>query len=434
MTIFGIDSAQVAALVGAVRPSSTHSGRTTADGSGAGEWDIPPGGRESGAAVEGGCADTFARGVWSTLVEPGDGDAGVLVASLGAADALTALVDEWPAARIVAAVTERDVVAGDRLASSLPDALARWRPRLRRANAMHAFELAARVGARLIVPSDAVWPAGVDDLGAHAPLSLWLRGTGEACESLERSIALVGARAATGYGGHVAMEAAAGLVDRGFAIVSGAAYGIDGTAHRTALASRGSTVAFLAGGVDRFYPAGHDDLLARIVQRGAVLSELACGTAPTKWRFLQRNRLIAAASQATIVVEAGWRSGSLNTASHAAELGRPVGAVPGPITSPASVGCHRLIRDYIAVCVTNAAEMAELVDGLAVSDPARDAADRGPEQIRVLDALSRRAARHLDDVARRCGMSPASVGSVLGLLQLEGAVAEREHGWVLATR
>ncbi|MDF2576486.1 MAG: dprA, partial [Agromyces sp.] len=166
-----------------------------------------------------------------------------------------------------------------------------------------------------------------------------------------RSIALVGARAATGYGEHVTMEASAGLVDRGFAIVSGGAYGIDGMAHRAALASRGVTVAFLAGGVDRFYPLGHEALLARIADTGAVVSELPCGSAPTKWRFLQRNRLIAAAADATVVLEAGMRSGSLNTAGHAAALGRPLGAVPGPVTSPASAGCHRLLREFDAVCV-----------------------------------------------------------------------------------
>ncbi len=156
------------------------------------------------------------------------------------------------------------------------------------------------------------------------------------------------------------MEASAGLVDRGFAIVSGGAYGIDGMAHRAALASDGTTIAFLAGGIDRFYPLGHESLLTRIAQTGAVVSELPCGAAPTKWRFLQRNRLIAAASQATVVLEAGIRSGSLNTAGHAAALGRPLGAVPGPVTSPASAGCHRLLREFDAMCVVDADQMAEL--------------------------------------------------------------------------
>ena len=209
-------------------------------------------------------------------------------------------------------------------------------------------------------------------------------------------------------------------------------------AHRAALASSGQTVAFLAGGVDRFYPSGHDALLSRIVEMGAVISELPCGSQPTKWRFLQRNRLIAAASAATIVVEAGWRSGSLNTAGHAAELGRPLGAVPGPVTSAASAGCHRLIRDFDAICVTNASEMAELapmpgaVDSPVEADPGdRSAPDRSaPEQTRVIDGLSIRSARTVQDVAARTGLSIAGVQSVLGTLELDGAAVEREHGWL----
>jgi DNA processing protein len=192
------------------------------------------------------------------------------------------------------------------------------------------------------------------------------------------------------------------------------------------------TVAFLAGGVDRFYPSGHDALLTRIVESGAVMSELPCGQAPTKWRFLQRNRLIAAVSQATVVLEAGWRSGSLNTAGHAAQMGRPLGAVPGPVTSAASAGCHRLIREFDAVCVTNADEMAELapltsvhldsVENVELPPPATD-------QIRLLDALSARSQRAAADLAARAGLSLARVQSLLGALELEGRVVEGEKGW-----
>lgn len=258
-------------------------------------------------------------------------------------------------------------------------------------------------------------------------------------------MALVGARAASGYGEHVALEASAGLVDRGFAIVSGAAYGIDGMAHRSALASRGLTVAVLAGGVDRFYPSGHDGLLRRIVEAGAVVSELPCGSAPTKWRFLQRNRLIAAMSNATVVLEAGWRSGSLNTAGHAACLGRPLGAVPGPVSSPTSAGCHRLIREYDAICVTDADEMAELAGtyhdprsrqptlGIPRGDQQSSRA-RSSEQVRVIDALSQRSTRGAQDIALRAGLATGAVLAALGALDLEGVVTERPEGWVLNTR
>ena len=306
----------------------------------------------------------------------------------------------------------------------------RWSPRLTSEMALTSLRQAARFGARLLTPDRPLWPGGVNDLLHFAPIALWVRGTDAALASIDTGIALVGARAATGYGEHVTMEASAGLVDRGYSIISGAAYGIDGMAHRAALASNGHTIAFLAGGVDRFYPSGHDALLTRIVESGAVISEVPCGVPPTKWRFLQRNRLIAASSLATIVLEAGWRSGSLNTAGHAAALGRPLGAVPGPVTSATSAGCHRLIRDYDAVCVTNADEMAEL----APIGPADDApspistADR--DHARLLDAMSLRSPRRAVDIASRAGLSIAEVQGLLGTLELDGRVRESEGGWV----
>ncbi len=255
-----------------------------------------------------------------------------------------------------------------------------------------------------------------------------------------RSIALVGARAATGYGEHVTIEAASGLVDRGFAIVSGAAYGIDGAAHRAALASQGTTVAVLAGGLDRFYPSGHEQLLGRIADRGVVVAEVPPGTTPTKWRFLLRNRLIAALSGATVVVEAGWRSGSLNTAGHAATLGRPIGAVPGPVTSAASAGCHRLLREFAAICVTTADEMAELVPSAESLGPherrrrrhRRPASPTDPTgtRLRVLDAISDRTPRRVERIAELSGLALDRVRAELGLLELEGFVLERPSGWM----
>jgi DNA processing protein len=375
-------------------------------------------------------AERFARSAWTGIAEPGDRVAGILVASLGAAQALSSVVDRWSAPRVVAAIAE---TATESLTEEeAVDALKRWQPRITSSSALIALKQAARFNVRLLIPGDPEWPEGVFDLGNHAPIALWLRGNTSTMHSLGQSISLVGARAATGYGEHVTMEASAGLVDRGYTIVSGAAYGIDGMAHRAALASTGQTVAFLAGGVDRFYPSGHDALLTRIVESGAVVSELPCGSQPTKWRFLQRNRLIAASSQATVVMEAGWRSGSLNTAGHAAALGRPLGAVPGPVTSMASAGCHRLIRDFDAVCVTNAAEMAELAP-LAGAGPAQlDGLGEGAssEQVRVFDALSARSPRTSQDVAARAGLSIATVQAILGAASMEGSVSERERGWV----
>ncbi|QAV69824.1 DNA-protecting protein DprA [Salinibacterium sp. UTAS2018] len=419
MTMFGLKESEVATLVKAVS--------------------VGGGNDLNRDAIE----ERFARATWSGLAEPGDRLAGRAIQQLGAVRALTAVVEHWDPERFAAALAGDGEVVAD---NDMAQALDRWMPRLKSNTALIALRQAARFGARLLTPADTLWPSRLNDLDWHAPSALWVRGTDEALAGIERGIALVGARAATGYGEHITMEASAGLVDRGYTIVSGAAYGIDGMAHRAALASQGLTVAFLAGGVDRFYPSGHDALLGRIVEHGVVISELPCGSPPTKWRFLQRNRLIAAASMATVVLEAGWRSGSLNTAGHAATLGRPLGAVPGPVTSAASAGCHRLIHDYDAVCVTNPDQMAELapieqalltvdevVDVTKVVTATSEAPDvgsqRNTETIRLLDALSARSARTTDDLAARSGLAISTVRAQLGLLELDGRVTETERGW-----
>lgn len=219
--------------------------------------------------------DRYARARWSAIAEPGDADAGRLIETLGPVRAL-----EWLDAEAAPGLAD----------ATLADAVDRWRPRIRQVDTPLHLRQAARFGARLVVPGDPEWPIGLDDLGVHAPVALWVRGDAGLLGRLDRSLAIVGARAATGYGEHVTVEVASGLVDRGFVIVSGAAFGIDGAAHRAALASGGDTVAFLAGGVDRFYPSAHETLLTRIVDRGAVVSEVPCGTAPTKWRFLHQKR------------------------------------------------------------------------------------------------------------------------------------------------
>lgn len=402
------------------------------------------------AAVRGGAdasLDAFARAVLGLVAEPGDGVLGRAIAAIGAVRTAEALVERRSAGELASLVVESGDAFDEREAAT---GLERWLPRLDQSDFVRMLTQAARVDARFIVPGDAGWPTGVDELGVHAPIGLWVRGHLGAIPVSTPSIALVGARAATGYGEHVAMESSAGLVDRGFTIVSGGAYGIDGMAHRAALASDGPTIAFLAGGVDRFYPLGHESLLTRIAETGAVMSELPCGAAPTKWRFLQRNRLIAAASDATVVLEAGLRSGSLNTAGHAAALGRPLGAVPGPVTSPASAGCHRLLREFDAVCVVDVDQMAELAGGVlparagpgdaarvrvagrtaAGTGAAASSPDPAPEVVRVIDALSTRSPRAIADVARRAGMSVSEVMGVLGPLESNGVAVRHAEGWL----
>ena len=380
--------------------------------------------------------DGFARSTWSGLGEPGDSSVGFLVRSLGSWAALELVIEGATAARIAGAVFDRGDDAGlgnqEDLANRLDDALERWRPRLVESEAIAHLNRAARIGARLVTPSSLSWPNGLADLADHAPVALWLRGSVEALGASGRSIAIVGARASTGYGEHVTMESASGLVERGYAIVSGGAYGIDGMAHRASLASEGTTIAVLAGGIDRLYPSGHDALLHRIIETGAVMTELPCGFAPTKWRFLQRNRLIAAVSGATVVVEAGWRSGSLNTAHHALELDRPVGAVPGPVTSASSAGCHRLLRETPAVCVTSVEEMIELVRpgfGAGIEAHIENAQSIHPFAIRVLDALSGKAYRTPEALAASAGLSVPETTAVLGLLDMNRLAHEHSGAW-----
>ncbi|WP_258567201.1 DNA-processing protein DprA [Microbacterium sp. Se5.02b] len=365
-------------------------------------------------------AECLARAAWTVIAEPGDAAAGALIEALGPEDAL--------AVALGAGLQSSEWSATGRASRVLAEGRARWRPRARGDALRQAIRGADEVGARLLTPGDEHWPASLDDLGPHTPIALWVRGDASALSCAPR-VSVVGARAATGYGEQVAAELAGDLASAGVVIVSGGAYGIDGAAHRAALGVQGTTVAFLAGGVDRAYPIGHRRLLQQITRDGAVVSEPPCGTAPTKWRFLARNRLIAALGQATVVVEAGWRSGSLNTAGHAASLGRPLGAVPGPVTSASSAGCHRLFREYDAQCVTSAREVRELWApvGVETSDTA-DAA-RHPDRARVLDAMGARSRVSVEEIARRSGMSPDRVRSLLGLLHLEGDVALDEVGW-----
>jgi DNA processing protein len=244
---------------------------------------------------------------------------------------------------------------------------------------------------------------------------------------------VIGARACTAYGEHVTAELVAGLGTSGWTVVSGGAYGIDAVAHRAALAAGGQTIAFLAGGVDRLYPSGNTRLLEAVADGGAVVSEVPPGSVPTKTRFLLRNRLIAASALATVVVEAAWRSGALSTARHAAALLRPVGAVPGPVTSAASAGCHRLLREGSAVCVTDAAEVADLAGGLGsdlAADPVPDARPEdglGAELRRTLDGLPVRRPVAPESVARSAGLTLVETRSALGRLELAG-LAEQDGG------
>lgn len=358
-----------------------------------------------------------ARLAWARIAEPGDRR----VHALGAHD------DPLAALAVVVDGTDPDHD--------------RFRVRLRDLDVDRDLEIVGRLGARLLVPGDDEWPTALADL-PDPPLALWVRGPLPLAAVPTRSVALVGSRASTAYGNHVAGELAAGLADRRFVVVSGAAYGIDARAHDGALASGGApTAAVLAGGVDRPYPAGNARLIAEIATTGLLVSETPPGCAPTKSRFLSRNRLIAALTCGTVVVEAGWRSGALSTARHAARILRPVGAVPGPVTSAASAGTNEAIRSGLACCVTDAAEVAELCgrlgDDLAPEheQPTLPTDGLDDEEQRVLAALPVRRAVDVDRLCTTAGLSGREVSRALGRLALLAlAVRDDEGRWRLAPR
>lgn len=312
------------------------------------------------------------------------------------------------------------------------------------------MDAAHEVDARLLVPGDPGWPDWAlvpldrprgrrrDTSGgvptALRPLGLWWRGPVEPERALSRAVAVVGTRAPTAYGRAVTADLSAGVAAEDFTVVSGGAFGIDAAAHRAVLGVGGTTIAVLAGGVDRLYPRGNDGLLREVARTGAVISEQPPGTGVTRYRFLDRNRIIAALGSATVVVEAAARSGALSTAAWAAALDRPVGAVPGPVTSVASVGSHLLIRDRGAVLVGRAAEVVELAGDMGeTADQIRGDASSwdGLDDItrRVLEALPTRGGLAPAEVAASAGIPPNTARAVLGRLMSTGVVIRGPQGW-----
>jgi len=382
----------------------------------------------------------LARAALTYLAEPGDPALGALLEICEPADVLTAIK--------AGTLPGTGPGCGDSPASrrALELALSRWRSRLPRLPDDTGLVAACRDGIRLVCPGDPEWPGGLDELGSARPYALWVRGHANLRLACLRSVSMVGARAATGYGAHVAGEIAADLGERGWVIVSGGAYGIDAAAHRGALAVGAATIAVLACGVDYAYPAGHAGLFADITARGLVISEWPPGRHPARLRFLIRNRTIAAVTCGTVIVEAGERSGALNTARHAAQLGKPLMAVPGPVTSAQSAGCHRIIREWGATCVTRADDVIEMLVPLGAPagtattagttpSPARGAAPSRDEldidSARVLDALPARGGAGTSTIAAEAGVDLDTVLRCLGLLAGSGFIERCDRGWRL---
>ena len=313
----------------------------------------------------------------------------------------------------------------DKFGKALATRRLRWNRRMERTLNAEAH-MAATCGAWLVTPADPLWPPQLNDLGPARPYGLWCRGDSRHLLDVASapSVALVGSRDPSIYGTEATTHLAAELARRGYTVISGGAMGIDIAAHRAALTQQGSdlpTIAFMAGGLDRLYPAQNSDALNMIVDRGLIMSEVSVGNTPTRWRFLERNRLIAALARHTIVVEARWRSGALNTARHAMEIGRTLWAVPGQINSPNSVGTNRLLRDGLAQTLTEAADILEYDaaagfelgtehesewDQVASSSALDELTER---QGRVWDDLSPRSYRGVDEIAAALGLNARDV-------------------------
>ncbi len=372
-----------------------------------------------------GRADRLARVALSCVAEPGDPALGTLLRAHSPPEIMAVLTSDADPAALQAAGQESQAVSR---------ALARWRRHAGQIPTPARIEAWERAGIRLVCPGEPEWPTQLDDLGDSSPVMLWLRGTSDLRYACLRSASLVGARAATAYGNFVAIEMAASLAERGCVVVSGGAYGIDAAAHRGGLAAGGRTVAVLASGLSNVYPRGHHELFAQIAEHGVIVTECPPERDATRPGFLIRNRLIAALSRGTVVVEAALRSGALNTAKHARELCRPLMAVPGPVTSETSAGCHQLIREYAAVCVTGAADVLEQIsplseEPLGLPGPAVPAGGLDDVTTAVLAAVPQRGGRGPASIALQAGADLDTALRCLGLLAAAGHIERGEEGW-----
>jgi DNA processing protein len=374
----------------------------------------------------------LARIALGHLVEPGNRDLGLLVNRVGPVEGLRLLRLGDVAHRL------RDT-ASARLAALDPSRIAE-----------KALERADRLGVRIITPEDAEWPEQLGDLvsisrdvpdpihrDTFPPHCIWLRGPWALAEACERSVAVVGARASTAYGEHVAGDLAYGLADRGWTVISGGAFGIDAAAHRGALAGGGCTIAVLACGIDRPYPLSHTAMFDRIGEHGLLFSEWPPGSDPHRRRFLIRNRVIAAAAQGTVMVEASVRSGARFTLNRARLLNRHCLAVPGPVTSVMSIGCHDEIRNGGTILVTG---VADVIDGVGrIGEdlaPVRRAAQSPrdlltPLQQQVLDGVRPRKVLTAEQLAAVVGVSPRDARRTLPSLEHAGFIVSVGAGYRL---
>ncbi len=351
--------------------------------------------------------ELLARVAWNYLVEPGDRVAGLLIGSMG------------PEAAMAKVLNDSTEPIDELSSGDLRNAFDRWRPRLVPGRAKDLHAEAVRRGVFPITPNDSDWPQALHDLRDHGPIILWGKGERSALGLLGKAVSIVGSRTVTAYGNWGTAEIVSQLSELGVATVSGGALGVDAVVHRSTVRFGGVTVGVMAGGLFNPYPAGNMELFDQICQSGLLLSEMAPDAKPTRWRFLQRNRLIACLGQAVIVTEAGYRSGSINTVNHALELERPVFALPGPVNSPNSAGCNRLISEGKAQIITDFEDL-EVQLGVR-AESAKRSEPLGHLELRLLDALT---IRYQDEstLAALAGFGAGELRLAIGGLELLGLV------------
>jgi DNA processing protein len=351
--------------------------------------------------------------------------AGMLRRILGTEESLFEIRRAKSAIDLLALLPEDHFRAPEFL-STLEDSLECWKRRLITVNVDKSLEVLKSLGGYLLTPQSSYWPKGLFDLGDASPAVLWATGNKNVLGN-PKTLAVVGSRIASAYGLEVTNDLVHIAVSKGYVVVSGGALGIDAKAHQSTLDAKGQTIAVMAGGPDRLYPPRNLDLFEQIRHSGILISEMPPGTAPARWRFLQRNRLIAAIGQATVVVEAGFRSGSINTAGHANELDRPVGAIPGPINSTRSAGCHRLIKERRAELISTPSDLDELL-GIRCREVSNQLQLSGL-QTRALDSFGS-FEQGVERVAQISGMTLNEAGFALDSLSRLGLVVQTSNGWV----
>jgi DNA processing protein len=376
--------------------------------------------------------EVFIAATFSQLCEPGDRSLAALGAPLGNGRLLELLIVRADAQTVLALlepwqVQEVEQVFEQPFSEIWQAACERWLPRLNRADVFASLDQAKALGAHLVPRFSQFYPSGFEDLGDGQPPLLWVLGDAGLLNR-PATISIVGSRNTSSYGRAVASDLGVVAADNGIVTVSGGAFGIDACVHQATISAGGQTIAAMAGGIGRLYPPSNKPLLESVAKTGVLFSEMPPGVAPAKWRFLMRNRLIAAMGKATIVVQAGLKSGSMNTANTALELGRRVAVVPGQLNSAYSIGCHNFLNEKLGLVelIADAKELPRLLNDRSEVDSLPPGL--GTLETRALDSFVA-GVNSFEQLLRESGLTSKEGMRALGSLEMEGLVTRVGSGY-----